>query len=71
MGFGRAMLAHLARIAVERRCGRFEWAVLDWNEAAINFYRKLGAVPMNDWTVFRLEGESLKRLAGPGGSGED
>jgi GNAT superfamily N-acetyltransferase len=62
-GFGRAMLVELARIAVERKCGRFEWAVLDWNEPAIGFYKKLGAVPMNDWTIFRLTGEALERLA--------
>ena len=62
-GFGRAMLAHLAKIAIERNCGRFEWSVLDWNEPAIEFYKKLGAVPMNEWTVFRLEGAALERLA--------
>jgi GNAT superfamily N-acetyltransferase len=62
-GYGRRLLAHLARLAVERGCGRFEWAVLDWNEPAIGFYRKLGARPLADWTVFRLEGERLARLA--------
>jgi GNAT superfamily N-acetyltransferase len=62
-GFGKMMLAHLAKIAVERNCGRFEWSVLDWNEPAIEFYKKLGAVPMNEWTVFRLEGAALERLA--------
>jgi GNAT superfamily N-acetyltransferase len=62
-GYGKRMLVHLAQIAVERKCGRFEWAVLDWNTPAIEFYKKLGAEPMNDWTVFRLDGESLKRLA--------
>jgi GNAT superfamily N-acetyltransferase len=62
-GFGRAMLIHLARIACERKCGRFEWSVLDWNDSAIRFYEKLGAVPMNEWTVFRLAGEVLKKLA--------
>jgi GNAT superfamily N-acetyltransferase len=62
-GFGRAMLIHLARIAYERKCGRFEWSVLDWNESAIRFYERLGAVPMNEWTVFRLAGEALKKLA--------
>jgi GNAT superfamily N-acetyltransferase len=65
-GLGRALLARLASLAVERRCGRVEWAVLDWNEPAIGFYRGLGAVPMSDWTVFRLTGEPLRRLAGPG-----
>lgn len=62
-GYGKALLARLAAIAVERNCGRFEWAVLDWNEPSINFYKSLGARPMNDWTVFRLAGESLKNLA--------
>jgi GNAT superfamily N-acetyltransferase len=63
-GIGRALLAHLARIAVARGCGRMEWAVLDWNVPAIGFYRRLGAQPMDQWTVFRLAGESLERLAG-------
>lgn len=58
-GFGRAMLQHLAGIAKQRNCGRMEWWVLDWNEAAIQFYKKLGAVPMKDWTVFRLTGRAL------------
>jgi GNAT superfamily N-acetyltransferase len=62
-GIGRALMVYLARVAVERNCGRFEWWVLDWNEPAIAFYRKLGAVPMSDWTVFRLTGENLRRLA--------
>jgi GNAT superfamily N-acetyltransferase len=62
-GFGRAMLAHLAKLAIERNCGRFEWAVLDWNESAIRFYKNLGAVPLDDWTTFRLTGDALKRLA--------
>jgi len=62
-GFGRAMLARLAKMAVERDCGRLEWAVLDWNEPAIGFYKKLAAVPMSDWTMFRLTGDALKRLA--------
>ncbi|HLO31918.1 MAG TPA: GNAT family N-acetyltransferase [Anaerolineales bacterium] len=62
-GIGKAMLIYLARLAVERGCGRFEWAVLDWNESAIEFYRRLGAVPLEDMTVFRLTGESLKTLA--------
>jgi len=64
-GCGKALLARLAALAVERRCGRLEWAVLDWNEPAIGFYRRLGAVPMSDWTVFRLTGEPLLRLAAP------
>ncbi|HYR41660.1 MAG TPA: GNAT family N-acetyltransferase [Terriglobia bacterium] len=62
-GFGRALLVHLARIARERNCGRFEWAVLNWNQPAIDFYKKLGAVPMNEWTTFRVTGEALERLA--------
>ena len=62
-GFGRAMLVYLAKLARERKCGRFEWAVLDWNESAVRFYRNLGAVAMSDWTVFRLTGEALERLA--------
>lgn len=63
-GLGRAMLAHLARLARERDCGRLEWAVLDWNESAISFYRSLGAQAMEEWTTFRLTGDALKRLAG-------
>jgi GNAT superfamily N-acetyltransferase len=62
-GVGRALLIHLARLAIERECGRFEWSVLDWNEPAIRFYRSLGAVPMDQWTVQRLTGETLRRLA--------
>jgi len=63
-GFGKAMLVELARIARERNCGRFEWAVLDWNKPAIDFYRALGAVAMDEWTTFRVTGDALKRLAG-------
>ena len=62
-GYGRALLERLARIAQERGCGRMEWAVLDWNDPAIQFYRKLGAEPMNEWTVFRLTQEGIARLA--------
>jgi GNAT superfamily N-acetyltransferase len=62
-GIGRAVLIHLSRLAVERGCGRIEWSVLDWNERAIGFYRELGARPMSDWTVFRLDGEALGTLA--------
>jgi GNAT superfamily N-acetyltransferase len=62
-GIGRLLLSHLAGIAVQRGCARFEWAVLDWNESAIGFYRSLGAMPMDDWTVFRLSGDALERLA--------
>jgi GNAT superfamily N-acetyltransferase len=63
-GIGRELLAHLARVAVERNCGRFEWSVLDWNEPAIGFYKKLGAVPLDGWTIFRVSGDALHRLAG-------
>jgi GNAT superfamily N-acetyltransferase len=63
-GYGRALLGRLAQIAKERGCGRMEWAVLDWNEPAIQFYRKLGAEPMSEWTVFRLTKEGIARLAG-------
>ena len=66
MGYGRQLLAHLASLAVERGCGRLEWSVLDWNEPAIGFYRKLGAVAMDEWTVFRLTGAELENLANPG-----
>jgi len=62
-GFGRALLVHLARIARQRNCGRFEWTVLDWNKPAIDFYEKLGAVSMKEWTIFRVTGEALERLA--------
>jgi ribosomal protein S18 acetylase RimI-like enzyme len=62
-GLGEALLAHLAKIAVERGCGRVEWSVLGWNELAIGFYQKLGARPMNDWVTYRLTGDSLRRLA--------
>lgn len=62
-GIGRRLLAHLAHIAVERGCGRFEWSVLDWNELAIASYRRAGAVPMDEWTVYRLTGEPLRALA--------
>ena len=61
-GLGEALLAHLAKIAVERGYGRVEWSVLDWNELAIGFYKKLGAQLMDEWTI-RLSGDSLKRLA--------
>jgi GNAT superfamily N-acetyltransferase len=62
-GYGRALLERLAQIAQERGCGRMEWAVLDWNDPAIQFYRKLGAEPMNEWTVFRLTREGIDKLA--------
>ena len=63
-GFGGALLRHVAQLAVTRNCGRLEWSVLDWNEPAIRFYRKLGAVPMSEWTVFRVTGAALNTLAG-------
>jgi GNAT superfamily N-acetyltransferase len=62
-GCGRALLLHVARLAKERDCGRLEWAVLDWNQPAIDFYKKLGALPMSEWTVFRITGKRLDRLA--------
>ncbi len=66
-GIGRTLLVRLAQIAVERGCARFEWSVLDWNEPAIRFYESLGAVALNDWTVFRLTGDALQKLARPAG----
>jgi GNAT superfamily N-acetyltransferase len=62
-GYGRALLVDLARIAWDRGCGRLEWAVLDWNEPAIQFYRKLGANPLDEWTVFRLTRDGIAKLA--------
>ena len=62
-GLGKHLMAALARIAVQRDCGRFEWSVLDWNAPAIGFYRRIGAVGMHEWTVQRLEGEALHALA--------
>ncbi len=69
-GYGKALLAHLALLAKERGCGRVEWAVLNWNQPSIDFYKRLGAVPMDDWTVFRLIGEALDNLAGKGAENE-
>jgi len=62
-GIGRRLLTHLARLAVERSYGRLEWRVLDWNEPAIRFYRRLGAEPLNEWREFRLTGDALRALA--------
>jgi predicted acetyltransferase len=62
-GAGKALLQHLARIAVEKGCGRFEWSVLDWNEPAIQFYRSIGAVPMDEWVRYRLTGQALADFA--------
>jgi len=65
-GLGKALLAHLARLCVERDCARLEWSVLDWNTPSIGFYRSLGAKPMDEWTVMRVDGEALDALAGAG-----
>lgn len=62
-GYGEALLRHLAQIAKARNCGRLEWWVLDWNEAAIGFYKKMGAISMDEWTVFRVTGTALDQLA--------
>ena len=62
-GHGKALLRALAQIAVDRGCGRMEWAVLDWNEQSIEFYRLLGSKPMDEWTTFRLTGDSITNLA--------
>lgn len=63
LGLGRRLMVHLAGVAIERDCGRFEWSVLDWNAPAIAFYRQLGALPMDEWTVQRVTGEALRALA--------
>lgn len=63
IGAGKALLRHLARIAVERGCGRFEWSVLDWNQPALDFYESLGARPQSEWTTYRLTGQALLDLA--------
>jgi GNAT superfamily N-acetyltransferase len=65
-GIGRALLVHLARVARERGCGRLEWSVLDWNEPAIGFYKKIGASPVSGWTVYRVTGEALDDMAARG-----
>jgi GNAT superfamily N-acetyltransferase len=62
LGVGEGLLRHLARLAVTRGCGRMEWSVLTWNEPAIGFYKRLGAVPMDGWQVYRLAGDALSRL---------
>ena len=62
-GYGKALLKKLASIAVERGCGRLEWSCLDWNKPSIDFYLSLGAVPMSDWSVYRVTGDTLKTLA--------
>jgi GNAT superfamily N-acetyltransferase len=63
LGIGKALLQRIAQIALERDCARFEWAVLDWNTPAMGFYQKLGAVPMDDWTIYRLQENALLSLA--------
>ena len=65
-GIGKALLVHLAQLAVSRRCGRLEWSVLDWNEDAIRFYESLRAKAMDEWTVYRVTGPALEQLAGEG-----
>ena len=65
-GVGKALLSHLAAIAVDRGCSRFEWAVLNWNQKAIDFYKAMGAEPMDEWTVNRVSGDALTKLAGRG-----
>ncbi|MDF2613035.1 MAG: N-acetyltransferase [Clostridia bacterium] len=62
-GLGKRMLKYLAQIALERNCGRLEWWCLDWNESSINFYKRLGAVSMDEWTVYRVSDEALNKLA--------
>ena len=62
-GYGKALLKHCAKVAVERGCGRFEWSVLDWNEPSIDFYKAAGAVLMSDWTICRMTGDALERFA--------
>ena len=68
-GVGRRLLSHLASVAVERGCGRMEWAVLDWNESAIGFYRKLGATLLEDWRICRVTGDTLAALGGKAAGG--
>lgn len=62
-GYGKGLLKQLAKIAVERKCGRLEWWVLDWNKPSIDFYKSLGAIPMDEWTTFRITGDTLTNLA--------
>jgi GNAT superfamily N-acetyltransferase len=61
-GYGKALLSHVARLAVNRGCGRFEWSVLDWNQRAVDFYKRLGAEPLDGWTMFRVSGAALDHL---------
>jgi GNAT superfamily N-acetyltransferase len=69
-GCGKALLRHLAGVALERNCGRFEWAVLDWNQRAVEFYRAFGAQPCSEWTTYRVTGNALTRLAQGVGGGD-
>ncbi len=62
-GYGKTLLAFLAKLALERNCGRFEWWCIDWNEPSINFYKSIGAVPMDEWTVYRVHNQALEALA--------
>ena len=62
-GMGKIILSFLAKLAIDRKCGRLEWSCLDWNESSIQFYKQLGAVPMNDWTAYRVYDETLNKLA--------
>jgi GNAT superfamily N-acetyltransferase len=61
-GYGKALFSYVGNLAKQRGCGRFEWAVLDWNEPSIDFYKRFGAVPLDDWTIFRVTGEALQRF---------
>jgi GNAT superfamily N-acetyltransferase len=70
-GHGKALLRALARLAVERDCGRLEWSVLDWNEPSIRFYESLGARPLDEWTMYRLTGDGLRALAGAGAPSDE
>ena len=62
-GYGKALLKKLAEITVDRGCGRLDWACLDWNQPSIDFYRSLGAIPLNDWTTYRVTGDTLTKMA--------
>ena len=64
LGYGKALLKYLAKLAVERNCGRMEWICLDWNQPALNVYRSIGAIPMDEWTIQRLSKDKLKKFAG-------
>jgi GNAT superfamily N-acetyltransferase len=70
-GYGKALLTSVARVAVVRGCGRFEWSVLDWNQRAVDFYKKLGAQPLDDWTMFRVSGAALEHLGALGKTADE